>query len=123
MLCPPHLCDQWVRELAEKFNITAALVQPSRMARLERNLPRPDLNVFQYYRHMVASIDYMKSERYRDTFLQNAPDLVIVDEAHAAARPRSDGGVAQQQRHELLRRLAHDSSRHIILATATRTAA
>ena len=119
VLCPPHLCDQWARELAEKFNITAALVQPSRMARLERNLPRPDLNVFQYYRHMVASIDYMKSERYRDTFLQNAPDLVIVDEAHAAARPRSDGGAAQQQRHELLRRLAQDPSRHIILATAT----
>ena len=119
VLCPPHLCDQWARELAEKFNITAALVQPSRMARLERNLPRPDLNVFQYYRHMVASIDYMKSERYRDTFLQNAPDLVIVDEAHVAARPRSDGGAAQQQRHELLRRLAQDPGRHMILATAT----
>ena len=119
VLCPPHLCEQWVRELSEKFNIEAALVQPSQMARLERGLPRPDLNVFQYYRHMVASIDFMKSERYRDTFLQNAPDLVIVDEAHAAARPRSDRGVPQQQRHELLRRLAEDPERSIILVTAT----
>ena len=120
VLCPPHLCEQWIRELDEKFHIEAALVQPSQMARLERRLPRPDLNVFQYYRHMVASIDFMKSERYRDTFLQNAPDLIIVDEAHAAARPRSDrGGAQQQQRHELLRRLAEDSERSIILATAT----
>ena len=120
VLCPPHLCEQWVRELDEKFHIEAALVQPSQMARLERHLPRPDLNVFQYYRHMVASIDFMKSERYRDTFLQNAPDLIIVDEAHAAARPRSDrGGAQQQQRHELLRRLAESAERSIILATAT----
>ena len=119
VLCPPHLCDQWVHELGTKFNIEAALVQPSRMARLERGLPRPDLNVFRYYRHIVASIDYMKSERYRDTFLQNAPELIIVDEAHSAARPRSDRGGAQQQRHELLRRLAEDRNRHIILATAT----
>ncbi len=119
VLCPPHLCEQWVRELSEKFNIEAALVQPSQMARLERGLPRPDLNVFRYYRHMVASIDFMKSDRYRDTFLQNAPDRVIVDEAHAAARPRSDRGVSQQQRHELLRRLAEDQERSIILATAT----
>lgn len=120
VLCPPHLCEQWVRELDEKFHIEAALVQPSQMARLERRLPRPDLNVFQYYRHMVASIDFMKSERYRDTFLQNAPDLIIVDEAHAAARPRSDrGGAQQQQRHELLRRLAEKPERSIVLATAT----
>ena len=120
VLCPPHLCEQWVRELSEKFNIEAALVQPSQMARLERGLPRPDLNVFQYYRHMVASIDFMKSERYRDTFLQNAPDLIIVDEAHTAARPRADRGVSkQQQRHELLRGLAEDPERSIILVTAT----
>ena len=119
VLCPPHLCEQWVRELDEKFHIEAALVQPSQMARLERRLPRPDLNVFQYYRHMVASVDFMKSERYRDTFLQNAPDLIIVDEAHAAARPRSDRGGTQQQRHELIRRLAESPERSIILATAT----
>ena len=119
VLCPPHLCEQWGQELGTKFNIEATLVQPSRMARLERGLPRPDLNVFRYYRHFVASIDYMKSERYRDTFLQNAPDLIIVDEAHVAAKPRADRGGSQQQRHELLRRLAEDRHRHIILATAT----
>lgn len=91
------------------------------MARLERGLPRPDLNVFQYYRHVVASIDFMKSERYRDRFLQNAPDLIIVDKAHAAATPRSDRGGTQkqQQRHELLRLLAKGPERSTILATAT----
>ncbi len=120
VLCPPHLCEQWERELSDKFNIEAALVQPSRMAHLERGLPEVTANVFEYYRHIVASIDFMKSGRYRDTFLQYAPDLIIVDEAHAAARPREARGGAQQQRHELLRRLAEDDpERSIILVTAT----
>ena len=119
VLCPPHLCEQWERELSEKFNIEAARLQPSRMAQLERGLPGATENLFQYYRHLVASIDFMKSERYRETFIQNAPDFIIVDEAHAAARPRSAHGGAQQQRHELLQRLAADPDRSIVLATAT----
>lgn len=29
VVCAPHLCDQWEQELREKFNIEAAVVQPS----------------------------------------------------------------------------------------------
>jgi SNF2 family DNA or RNA helicase len=29
VITPAHLCDQWQRELAEKFGINSALVQPS----------------------------------------------------------------------------------------------
>jgi hypothetical protein len=36
VLTPAHLCDQWERELREKFAIETVLVQPSQMARLER---------------------------------------------------------------------------------------
>ena len=119
VLCPPHLCQQWADELRDKFGIETAIAQPSRMARLERELPRPDIQVFAHYRHIVASIDYIKSDHYRPSFVANAPDLVIVDEAHAAARPKGDGPGAQQQRHRLLRELAANPRRHIILTTAT----
>ena len=119
VLCPPHLCDQWSTELREKFNIETALIQPSRMARLERELPRQDRSVFQHYQHVVASIDFVKAAHYRDSFVQNAPDLIIVDEAHAAARPRSDRGRVQQQRHELLQQLAEDPELNLVLVTAT----
>ena len=68
VLCPPHLCDQWAQELSEKFGIDAAVIQPARMARLERGLPRPDIHVFEHYPHLVASIDYVKSARYMNFF-------------------------------------------------------
>ncbi len=119
VLCPAHLCEQWERELAEKFGLPATVILPSTMARLERDLPRQDLSVFGHYRHLVASIDYVKSERFRDAFVANAPDLVIVDEAHGAARPSGARATGQQMRHELVRRLARASDRHLILVTAT----
>ncbi|GAB4327371.1 MAG: hypothetical protein Kow0010_10920 [Dehalococcoidia bacterium] len=120
VLCAPHLCEQWAEELRTKFNIDAAVIQPARMARLERGVPRQDVSVFRYYRHLVASIDFVKAGRYRKSFLDNAPDLIIVDEAHTMARPRGDiGGRAQHQRHELVREIAVEEGRHLILATAT----
>ena len=119
VLCPPHLCEQWNEELRNKFNIEPAVIQSSSISRLERALPRADVSLYQHYRHLVVSIDFAKSDRNRQQFLANAPDLIIVDEAHTAARPRSDRGAAQQQRYALVRDLARDPRRHVILATAT----
>jgi SNF2 family DNA or RNA helicase len=121
VLAPAHLCDQWERELREKFTIKCVLVQPSQIARLERDRPRQDVSIYAYYPHLVASIDFVKSERgsHRDAFLRDAPDLVIVDEAHIAARPAGAGSRSEHQRHKLLRELVKDPSRHIILVTAT----
>ena len=119
VLCPTHLCDQWEQELREKFSLQAAIVQPSRIARLERDLPRPDLSIYQHYKHLIASIDFVKADRHREPFLRDAPDLVIIDEAHACARPRAEADRVQHQRYALPRRLAEDRSRHILLVTAT----
>ena len=119
VLCPPHLCEQWENELRDKFGIDAAVVQSSKMARLERALPRQDIHIFAHYKHIVASIDYVKSDHHHRSFADNAPDLIIVDEAHAASRPRGDVSGRRQQRHRLVSALAADPNRHIILTTAT----
>ena len=119
VLCAPHLCEQWEEELRTKFDIHAAVVQSSRIGRLERGLPRGDVSLYQHYRHLVASIDFVKSDRNRQRFLDNAPDFIIVDEAHTAARPRGDRSGAQHQRYALVRDLARDPQRHVVLATAT----
>ncbi len=120
VLCPTHLCGQWEQELREKFGIETVVVQPSQVARLERGMTRQDTSIYGYYPHLVASIDFVKAPqgKHRAAFLRDAPDLVIVDEAHIAARP---GGAApaEQQRYELLRDLAADPSRHVLLVTAT----
>ncbi|RMD61066.1 DEAD/DEAH box helicase, partial [Candidatus Parcubacteria bacterium] len=118
VVCPPYLCDQWQRELSQKFAIDAKIIRTNTLARLERDLPRQDLSVFQYYPYTVVSIDFIKSHKRRDAFLLHAPELVIVDEAHCAARPAGQA-VSQQQRHELVHELAGKKDRHLILVTAT----
>ena len=119
VLCPAHLTDQWERELREKFVLDMTLVQPGTFLRLERNLPRQDISVYAHYAHLVASIDFVKSDRHKRPFLDDAPDLIIVDEAHMAARPPGATGRDEHRRYELLRALAEDRKRHIILVTAT----
>ncbi len=121
VLCPAHLCDQWAQELSEKFGLRPAVVQPANFARLEREVPRADVPVYQHFPCMVASIDFVKSERHKPMLLANAPELVIVDEAHLATRPRGADpkGAGQQQRYELVRALAVKAERHLVLVTAT----
>ena len=115
----PYLCDQWRKELAEKFNIEAVVVRAGTIAQLERGAP-PDTSIFAHYPHLVASIDTVKSERYRAAFVQFCPDCLIVDEVHGAAAPPGERrAVSQQQRHDLLTRLAADASRHLPLLSGT----
>ncbi|HEY8414281.1 MAG TPA: helicase-related protein [Thermaerobacter sp.] len=118
VLCPPVLCEQWQRELDMKFGIQAVVLRTSTYAQLTRDLP-VNMTVYQAYPYIVASIDFVKSQRYRDALLEHAPDLVIVDEAHSVARPPSGSGRDRQQRHELVRELAKEPRRHLILLTAT----
>jgi hypothetical protein len=49
-----------------------------------------------------CEIDFVKSVRHKPMLVANAPELVIVDEAHLATRPRGADpkGTAQQQRYE-----------------------
>lgn len=118
VVCPPHLCEQWQAELRDKFALDASIIQPASIGRLERALPRRDISVYQWG-HLIVSVDYVKSDRNRAPFLLHAPDLVIVDEAHIAARPPVHGERGQHQRYELARALANDRQRHLILVTAT----
>lgn len=118
VVCPPYLCDQWRKELSEKFNLDAKIVSTKTLAALERNLPRPNLSVFEYYPHIIVSVDFVKSQRRRESFLLHCPDFVIIDEAHGCARPAGQS-VSQQQRHQLIADLAKNTSKHLILVTAT----
>jgi superfamily II DNA or RNA helicase len=114
VLCPPHLVDQWVMELETKFSIATTPVTASGAARLERDLPNT-VSVFEAYPFTVVSLDFIKSERRLDDFLRACPEMVVVDEAHAAV----SGGRARHRRFDLLRKLADDKTRHLLLLTAT----
>jgi superfamily II DNA or RNA helicase len=117
VLCPPHLAEQWQRELSQKFHLEAQLVLASTAARLERDLP-VGRSIFEAHPITVVSLDFIKSDRHRDDFLRACPDLVIVDEAHTCA-DAAEGRGTRHQRHQLLAGLAADPDRHVVLVTAT----
>ena len=117
VLCPPHLAEQWQQELADKFHIDAELVLSSTIERLERDLP-VGVSVFDRHRFTIVSTDFIKTTRRAEDFLLKCPEFVIVDEAHGCTLA---GGVGRgrQQRFELLRRIAANKSRNLLLVTAT----
>jgi len=117
VLCPPHLAEQWRKELSSKFNIFAELVLSSTARRLERNL-RADQSIFDAHPFVVVSTDFIKSDRRRHDFLRTCPEFVIVDEAHTCAAAIEGRGTSHQ-RFLLLTELLKDKDRHLVLVTAT----
>lgn len=114
VLCPPHLVEQWVGELKQRFGIEAVAVTSGSAARLERSLPLAQ-TLFDAYPYTVVSLDYIKAEKRREGFARACPDFVIVDEAHACVGTHK----GKQQRFELLAGLARDPERRMIFLTAT----
>ncbi len=117
VLCGPALAEQWQRELATKFGIHSELVLPGTIRRLERGLLQGE-TLFDRFRHIVVSTDFIKRPGLREQFWHGCTDLLIIDEAHTCV---SDGTGARSRmlRHELVKGLARDPSRHLILVTAT----
>lgn len=117
VLAPPHLAEQWQAEMRDKFHIDPALVLPSTAGRLERGL-RLGESLFERHPFVVVSLDFIKSDRHHLEFLRTAPEFVIVDEAHTCVEA-GGAGSGRHMRADLVRRLAGDANRHMVLVTAT----
>ncbi|CRZ16948.1 helicase-related protein [Mycolicibacterium neworleansense] len=118
VLCSPALAEQWQTELRHKFGIEAELVLSSTVTRLERGLIGTE-SLFDRYRHVVVSTDFIKSPRHRHEFLRTCPDLVIVDEVHTCVAASGLSRSGRTLRYDLVRDLADDPRRHLILVSAT----
>jgi superfamily II DNA or RNA helicase len=117
VICPPHLCDQWQREILEKFGLEAVIIRSNTQARLDREI-QGDVSVFSYYPYQVISIDYIKSDTRRSVFINECPELCIVDEIHTCAKPEG-ANKNQHQRYSLLHDLSLKENQHLIMLTAT----
>lgn len=117
VVCLPHLCEQWQEEIRAKLDIEAVIIRSNTQARLDRQI-QGDTSVYDYYPYQVISIDFIKAESRRDVFIEQCPELVIVDETHTCARP-TGASASQQQRYHLVSRIAAKSNQHLILLTAT----
>lgn len=118
VVCPPHLCEQWEKELKDKLDIQAEIIRSSTASALDRKL-FGDNSVFKAIPHQVISIDYIKADRRRGMFLNDCPDMVIVDEAHTCTLPAGAKSKNQQQRYALIHDIAAKPDTHIVLLTAT----
>ncbi|MGE2731755.1 helicase-related protein [Mycolicibacterium vaccae] len=119
VLCSPQLAPQWQSELRHKFGIDAQLLLPSTVNRLMRSVPFGS-NLYQHHPYLVISTDFIKQKTRRDEFAVHCPELVIVDEAHTCVASAAAGKSSQAHlRYALLRKLADDPKRHLVLLTAT----
>jgi superfamily II DNA or RNA helicase len=117
VLCPPHLAEQWQKELASKFHIEAELILSSTIQRLERDLPL-GVSVFDRHPFVIVSTDFIKGKGRRDDFALKCPEFVIVDEAHGCT-PAGGKGAGRQLRYELIQQITKSPDRHVVLVTAT----
>lgn len=117
VLCLPHLCEQWQMEIKSKLDLDAVIIRSNTQAALDREI-QGDTSVYAYYPFQVISIDYIKSDVRKNVFIEQCPELVILDEAHTCACP-SGALKSQQQRHHLISTLAQKQHLHMVLLTAT----
>ena len=115
VVCPPHLCDQWQREIKDKFDLDAVIIRSNSQARLDREI-QGDVSVFQYFPYQVISIDYIKSDTRRNVFIKECPELCIVDEAHTCAKPAGANRGAQL-RYNLIYDLSQKEKQHLVNAS------
>jgi superfamily II DNA or RNA helicase len=117
VICLPHLCDQWQQEIRDKIGLEAVVIRSNTQARLDREI-HGDTSVYQFYPYQVLSIDYIKSESRRATFINECPEFAIVDEVHSCARPQG-ASASQMQRHALVKEIADKPDQHLVMLSAT----
>ena len=115
VLCPPHLVEQWVTELKEHFNIDAVGITTRSIKSLEKEVP-PTMMFFDHYPASVISLDYIKADDHAEWFKSHSGSdaMIVVDEAHTCCV-----GGGKQLRFNLLKNLAQDKKRNMLLLTAT----
>ncbi len=109
VLVPAAILDQWIGELARRFDVTAREADRLGLETIARGLPPGD-NPWRRAGVWIASLDYVKQPHVRASLPPLAWDLVVVDEAHAAC--------GDSERHDTCRQIT-TRSRRVLLLTAT----
>lgn len=118
IVVPAVLREQWHQQMRDLFYLDFEIISSDTRKKLERSIP-PGADPWSYFDRLIVSIDYAKADHVRQDVLKREWDIVVVDEAHNAARPHSDTGRrSDMERWEFVRRLA-DRAKHLLLLTAT----
>ena len=120
VLCSPALAEQWQRELREKFGIDAELVLPSHRQAASNAACMLDESLFERLpvRRRLHRLHQVRPAP-RTSSCAPAPSWSSSTRRTPASPDAGGGQRARHQRYELLRGLAADPHRHLILVTAT----
>ena len=115
--CPAALTDQWVEEMAFRFNLEFTKVDGEKWQQLRRENPASH-SPWAAVPLAVSSIDYLKANTGA---LHQAPpfDLVIIDEAHHVARSFAGQGRTTSTERSRVARLLAGRTRELLLLSAT----
>ena len=119
VICPANLREQWQEALDYFFHLDARIISSRHIREMERELPA-GTNPWAHYRALITSIDFAKQPAIKGQILEQPWDIVIVDEAHAAAKPHQSGPDQRvsMDRWQLVEAVAK-RARHLLLLTAT----
>ncbi|MEV1249507.1 helicase-related protein [Nonomuraea sp. NPDC049750] len=81
VVTPRHILEQFQHELWTRFAIPLVALDSTGIARMQQRLPA-GRNPFDYYKRVIASIDTLKSARYREQLRSVEWDAVVMDESH-----------------------------------------
>lgn len=109
VLTPAGLREQWIGELADRFDRQFTLLDAVSGRRLQRTLPA-GVNPWSTEALVVSSVDYVKRPDVLPAVLGCRWDVVVVDEAH--------GAVSDSERHRAVDALCRRAP-HVLLLTAT----
>lgn len=112
IVAPGHLRDQWIRELAEKFEEEFV---PVGRELLDAFYSR---NIWLREYQIITSVDFIKQEKILPSIAASHFDLIIVDEAHKMSAYRYGDKVEKTARYKLGETLSRKTD-HIVFLTAT----
>lgn len=119
IITPANLRDQWRETFEHFFHIDAEITSRRNRKAMEKEVP-PGTSVWEYYSKHIVSIDYAKQTHIKSQILSQDWDLVIIDEAHQAARPHTStaGQSPSMQRWDFAQEVT-DAAQDALLLTAT----
>lgn len=119
IVTPANLRDQWREAFNHFFHIDAQITSRRNRRAMEKEVP-PGTSVWEYYSKHIVSIDYAKQPHIHNQIRNQDWDMVIIDEAHQAARPHtaSAGQSPSKQRWEFAKSITEEAT-HALLLTAT----
>lgn len=128
VVCPSSLQVQWHDQMRDKFGLDFKIVNGDLMKELRRSRGL-HVNPWNHFPRLITSIDYLKRERPMRLFEETLPgqdedifprryDLLIVDEAHNVAPPRTGRYATDSQRTRAIRTLVPHFE-HRLFLTAT----